>query len=121
PSIFSQMQSRPPSIAAQAADALTAAPVVEGSVEDLPRICWAGKHYVLDSHVLGPCSRGRRSWVMGHGWFLAGITARGALIPGREVWCCRHCDQQRKHVTYDASSTSSASTHLAKEHRIRKH
>lgn len=55
---------------------------------------------------------------MNHGWFLVGITAQGALLPGGEVWCCRHCDRRGKHSIYDASSTSSTSTHLAKEHSI---
>ncbi|KAK0721912.1 hypothetical protein B0T26DRAFT_749375 [Lasiosphaeria miniovina] len=61
PSIFAQLRSRPISIADQVTAALNAAPVIEGSIQDLPRIVWANKRYILDSQVHKKSSRGRTS------------------------------------------------------------
>ncbi|KAH7464971.1 hypothetical protein FOMA001_g16996 [Fusarium oxysporum f. sp. matthiolae] len=71
PPTFPRLGSRPKSIAKQYAAALALASTTDSSVDDLHKITWGQRRFVIASLLDRRKSRGRRSWIGNHGWFLA--------------------------------------------------
>jgi hypothetical protein len=116
PSAFDQLRSRAISVASQVEEALLHASPEDQTVADLFKIRWKQRSFVLESAINKKASRGRRSWIGAHGWFLVELgphqTAKSA------VWACRRCDEARKPQFFVIQSTTSAADHLKKEHRV---
>ncbi|KAG6980228.1 putative AC9 transposase [Fusarium oxysporum f. sp. conglutinans] len=117
PPTFPHLGSRPKSIAKQYAAALALASTTDSSVHDLHKITWGQRRFVIASLLDRRKSRGRRSWIGNHGWFLAELK-RDNTSSG-DIWCCRLCDDKGAPRFFNAQSTSSAQAHLYKlAHRI---
>jgi hypothetical protein len=84
----------------------------DASIEDLYRICWGTRQFVDAALLDKKKSRGRRSWINAHGWFLAELKADNTV--DGEIWCCRLCDNRGMPQFFSAQSTSSAANHLRK-------
>ncbi|SCO91193.1 uncharacterized protein FRV6_15321 [Fusarium oxysporum] len=112
PPTFPRLGSRPKSIAKQYAAALALASTTDSSVDDLHKITWGQRRFVIASLLDRRKSRGRRSWIGNHGWFLAELK-RDNTSSG-DIWCCRLCDDKGAPRFFNAQSTSSAQAHLYK-------
>jgi hypothetical protein len=109
---FASLGSRPKSIARQYEAASRQASTDDASVEDLHKITWGQRRFVIGSLLDRRKSRGRRSRIGNYGWFLAELRA-GNTSSG-DIWCCRLCDDKGTPQFFNAQSTSSAQTHLRK-------
>ncbi|KAM6513929.1 hypothetical protein FALCPG4_18882 [Fusarium falciforme] len=116
PPAFPRLGSRPKSIAKQYDAALALASTTDSSVDDLYKITWGQRRFVIASLLDRRKSRGRRSWIGNHGWFLAEL--RRDNTSSGDIWCCRLCDDKGTPRFFNAQSTSSAQAHLYKAHRI---
>jgi hypothetical protein len=112
PPTFPRLGSRPKSIAKQYDAALALASTADSSVDDLYKITWGQRRFVIASLLDRRKSRGRRSWIGNHGWFLAELK-RDNTSSG-DIWCCRLCDDKGAPRFFNAQSTSSAQAHLYK-------
>ncbi|KAF5701032.1 hypothetical protein FMUND_14071 [Fusarium mundagurra] len=112
PPAFPRLGSRSKAIAKQYDAALTLASTADSSVDDLYKIIWGQRRFVIASLLDKRKSRGRRSWIGNHGWFLAEL--RKDNISSGDIWCCRLCDDKGAPRFFNAQSTSSASAHLFK-------
>lgn len=112
PPAFPRLGSRPKSIAKQYDAALALASTTDSSVDDLYKITWGQRRFVIASLLDRRKSRGRRSWIGNHGWFLAEL-GRDNTSSG-DIWCCRLCDDKGTPRFFNAQSTSSAQAHLYK-------
>ncbi|KAM5529549.1 transposase-like protein [Fusarium oxysporum f. sp. phaseoli] len=116
PPAFPRLGSRSKAIAKQYDTALTLASTANSSIDDLYKIIWGQRRFVIASLLDKRKSRGRRSWIGNHGWFLAEL--RKDNTSSGDIWCCRLCDNKGAPRFFNAQSTSSASAHLFKAHRI---
>ncbi|KAH7471327.1 hypothetical protein FOMA001_g12965 [Fusarium oxysporum f. sp. matthiolae] len=116
PSMFPRLGSRPKSIAKQYDVALALASTADSSVDDLYKITWGQRRSAIASLLDRRKSKGRRSWIGNHGWFLAALE-RDNTSSG-DIWCCRLCDNKGAPRFFNAQSTSSAQAHLYKAHRV---
>ncbi|KAJ4263700.1 hypothetical protein NW764_016082 [Fusarium oxysporum] len=116
PPAFPRLGSRSKAIAKQYDAALTLASTADSSVDYLYKIIWGQRRFVIASLLDKRKSRGRRSWIGNHGWFLAEL--RKDNTSSGDIWCCRICDDKGAPRFFNAQSTSSASAHLFKAHRI---
>ncbi|KAK1973777.1 hypothetical protein LZ30DRAFT_609873, partial [Colletotrichum cereale] len=105
------------SIHNQARNASTIALPSCPSIEDIPKITWKNKVYVLESHLAKKKGRGHSSWIRHHGVFLVEIIDNST---GPSFWCCRLCDQRGDPRIFAIQSTTSAAEHLMKSHKIPK-
>ncbi|KAJ0131296.1 Uncharacterized protein HZ326_25613 [Fusarium oxysporum f. sp. albedinis] len=112
PPTFSRLRSRSKVIAKQYNAALALASTADSSVDDLCKIIWGQRRFVIASFLDKRKSRGRRSWIGNHGWFLAEL--RKDNTSSGDIWCCRLCDDKGAPRFFNAQSTSSASAHLFK-------
>ncbi|KAH7463402.1 hypothetical protein FOMA001_g18073 [Fusarium oxysporum f. sp. matthiolae] len=112
PPAFPRLGSRPKAIAKQYGAALTLASTADSSVDDLYKIIWGQRRFIIASLLDKRKSRGRRSWIGNHGWFLAEL--RKDNTSSGDIWCCRLCDNKGAPRFFNAQSTSSASAHLFK-------
>ncbi|KAF5701051.1 hypothetical protein FMUND_14060 [Fusarium mundagurra] len=112
PPAFPRLGSRSKAIAKQYDAALTLASTADSSVDDLYKIIWGQRRFVIASLLDKRKSRGRRSWIGNHGWFLAEL--RKDNTSSGDIWCCRLCDDKGAPRFFNARSTSSASAHLFK-------
>ncbi|RFN44005.1 transposase-like protein [Fusarium flagelliforme] len=112
PPTFSRLGSRSKVIAKQYDAALALASTADSSVNDLCKIIWGQRRFVIASLLDKRKSRGRRSWIGNHGWFLAEL--RKDNTSSGDIWCCRLCDDKGAPRFFNAQSTSSASAHLFK-------
>ncbi|KAG7408546.1 hypothetical protein Forpe1208_v012390 [Fusarium oxysporum f. sp. rapae] len=67
PPTFPGLVSRPESIAKQYAAPVALASTADSSIDDLHKIPWGQRRFVIASHLDWRKSRGRRSWVGNHG------------------------------------------------------
>jgi hypothetical protein len=109
---FPRLGSRPKSIAKQYDAALALASTTDSSVNDLYKITWGQRRFIIASLLDRRKSRGRRSWIGNHGWFLAEL--RRDNTSSGDIWCCRLCDDKGTPRFFNAQSTSSAQAHLYK-------
>jgi hypothetical protein len=109
---FASLGSRPKSIAEQYEAASRLASADDASVEDLYKITWGQRRFVIGSLLDRRKSRGRRSWIGNDGWFLAEL--RADSTSSGDIWCCRLCDDKGAPQFFNAQSTSSAQVHLRK-------
>ncbi|KAG8664278.1 hypothetical protein FPOAC2_14192 [Fusarium poae] len=116
PPTFSRLGSRSKVIAKQYDAALALASTADSSVDGLCKIIWGQRRFVIGSLLDKRKSRGRRSWIGNHGWFLAEL--RKDNTSSGDIWCCRLCDDKGAPRFFNAQSTSSASAHLFKAHGI---
>ncbi|KAG7408190.1 putative AC transposase [Fusarium oxysporum f. sp. rapae] len=86
------------------------------TVADLPRAVWRNKRYVLEESLSRKGSKGRKSWIKRHGFFLVEIDTNDS--PLSPYWACRLCDAKGQPEFFAAAATSSAADHLRKSHRI---
>ncbi|RKK58984.1 hypothetical protein BFJ69_g17339 [Fusarium oxysporum] len=112
PPAFPRLGSRSKAIAKQYDTALTLASTANSSIDDLYKIIWGQRRFVIASLLDKRKSRGRRSWIGNHGWFLAEL--RKDNTSSGDIWCCRLCDNKGAPRFFNAQSTSSASAHLFK-------
>ncbi|KAG6979747.1 hypothetical protein FOFC_17617 [Fusarium oxysporum] len=61
-------------------------------------------------------SKGQRSWIKRHGFFLVEIGTNDS--PLSPYWACHLCDAKSQPEFFAAAATSSAADHLRKSHRI---
>jgi hypothetical protein len=97
----------------QVADAILVTPGPDDTVDDLPKIFWpnpAGRRFILEGHLHKAKTRGRRTWIKDHGWFLTELQANNTEIDA--IWACGHCARAGKGIFYKAQSTSNAIDHL---------
>ena len=97
----------------QVADAILMTPGPDDTVDDLPKILWpnqAGRRFILEGHLHKAKTRGRRTWIKEHGWFLTELRANN--VETDTVWACGHCARAGKGVFYKAQSTSNSINHL---------
>ncbi|PNP51735.1 hypothetical protein FNYG_15879 [Fusarium nygamai] len=112
PPAFPRLGSRSKVIAKQYDAALALASTADSSVDDLCKIVRGQRRFVIASLLDKRKSRGRRSWIGNHGWFLAEL--RKDNTSSGDIWCCRLCDDRGAPRFFNAQSTSSASAHLFK-------
>ncbi|KAM6513115.1 hypothetical protein FALCPG4_015586 [Fusarium falciforme] len=86
------------------------------TVADLPQAVWRNKRYVLEESLSLRSSKGRKSWIKRHGFFLVEVDANDS--PLNPYWACRLCDTKGQPEFFAAAATSSAADHLRKSHRI---
>ncbi|KAJ3453164.1 hypothetical protein MRS44_018819 [Fusarium solani] len=82
------------------------------TVADLPRAIWRNKGYVFEESLSRKGSKGRKSWIKRHGFFLVEIDTND--IPLSPYWACRLCDAKGQPEFFAAAATSSAADHLRK-------
>jgi hypothetical protein len=114
---FDLLQNRAKTIAEQLRDARQLASPHQLELTDLPKAIWHTYRYVDASEIDKKKTRGRRSWVAHHGFYLTQVDATGTRAL-KMYWICRRCNESRRPAFYEASSTSNAMAHLAKEHRV---
>ena len=88
-------------------------PGPDDTVDDLPKILWpnqAGRRFILEGHLHKAKTRGRRTWIKEHGWFLTELRANN--VETDTVWAYGHCARAGKGVFYKAQSTSNSIDHL---------
>ncbi|EXK77393.1 hypothetical protein FOQG_17895 [Fusarium oxysporum f. sp. raphani 54005] len=100
PPTFSRLGSRSKVIAKQYDAALALASTADSSVDDLCKIIWGQRRFVIAS-LLDKRKKLRKD-----------NTSSG------DIWCCRLCDDKGAPRFFNAQSTSSASAHLFKAHGI---
>ncbi|KAG7402642.1 hypothetical protein Forpi1262_v018914 [Fusarium oxysporum f. sp. raphani] len=61
-------------------------------------------------------SKGRKSWIKRHGFFLVEIDTNDS--PLSPYWACHLCDAKGQPEFFAAAATSSAADHLRRSHRI---
>ncbi|KNB04833.1 hypothetical protein FOXG_19422 [Fusarium oxysporum f. sp. lycopersici 4287] len=86
------------------------------TVADLPQAVWRNKRYVLDEPLSRKGSKGRKSWIKRHGFFVVEIDTNNS--PLSPYWACRLCDAKGQPEFFAAAATSSAADHLRRFHRI---
>ncbi|KAF6820653.1 transposase-like protein, partial [Colletotrichum plurivorum] len=86
------------------------------TIEALPQAIWNNRRFVCDDSLATKGSRGRRTWIRNEGLFVREILPDGRK--GKAYWVCRRCDERHDLKLFDASSTSSASSHLKIKHRV---
>ena len=109
---LARLGTQPNSIAKQYEAASAVASTTDSTVDDLQKIIWGQRRFVIGSLLERRKSRGRRSWIGNHGWFLAELRANGTS--SGDIWCCRLCDNKGMPQFFNAQSTSSAQAHLRK-------
>lgn len=77
---------------------------------------WKDRHFVLESLLYRKTSRGRRSWIKDHRWFLVELGPQD-VIRG-SIWACSRCDASRKPQFFSVRSTTSSTDHLTKIHHL---
>ena len=85
-STLSLSRSKLKTVAKQIEEASTAAIPDASSVATLPKIHWRTRSFVLESQLDKKRSRGRRSWILNHGDFLAEL-GKDDQVKGH-VWSC---------------------------------
>jgi hypothetical protein len=80
------------------------------NVADVYKINWGSKTYILDGFFNKKKSRGRRSWIADHGWYLTELDSTNK--PASEMWTCKLCDEKGKPFFVKTQSTSGAARHL---------
>lgn len=80
-SAFNLMQTQAKTIAEQLRDARQLASPHQLELSDLPRVVWGTSRYVDSSEIDKKKTRGRRSWVAHHGFYLTQLdtTSRGTI------------------------------------------
>ncbi|RKK80768.1 hypothetical protein BFJ71_g15816 [Fusarium oxysporum] len=73
---------------------------------------WRNKRYVLEESLSRKGSKGRKSWIKRHGFFLVEIDTNDS--PLSPYWACRLCDAKGQPEFFAAAATSSAADHLRK-------
>ncbi|KAK4074631.1 hypothetical protein Purlil1_12926 [Purpureocillium lilacinum] len=106
----------PRSLASQLEQEPPAALPDHPTIADLPHALWRNKRYVLEESLSRKGSKGRKSWIRGHGLFVVEIDANN--VPLNPYWACRLCDAKGQSVLFAATATTSAADHLRKAHRI---
>jgi hypothetical protein len=91
PSTLSRPRPKLKTVAKQIEEASTAAVPDALSVAALPKIHWKTRSFVLESQLDKKRSRGRRSWILNHGDFLAEL-GKDDQVKGH-VWSCRACSE----------------------------
>jgi hypothetical protein len=76
------------------------------TVADLPRAVWRNKRYVLEESLSRKGSKGQRSWIKRHGFFLVEIGTNDS--PLSSYWAYRLCDAKGQPEFFAAAATSSA-------------
>lgn len=109
---FSSLGSQAKNIAKQYEAAYALASTNDSTVEDLYKITWGQRRFVIGTLLDRRKSRGRRSWIGNYGWFLAELNTDSS--PSGDIWCCRLCDDKGTPQFFNAQSTSSAQAHLRK-------
>lgn len=94
PPTFPRLGSRSKSIAKQYDAALALASTAYSSVDDLYKNTWGQRRFVIASLLDRRRSRGRRSWIGNHGWFLAELK-RDNTSSGN-IWCYRLCNDRAR-------------------------
>ncbi|KAL2198328.1 hypothetical protein P885DRAFT_33005 [Corynascus similis CBS 632.67] len=89
------------------------APVGYSTISELPKIVWQKRRFVLESQIQQKNSRGRRSWIGSHGFFLVELNPDETI--NESVWACQPCDKRGKATFFKAQGTSSAIDHLRKQ------
>ena len=116
-SAFPELRRRPKNIIKQIEDAAAFKSDSDVSnVAELPQLFWGDRRFVMEDHLYRENSRGRRTWVKDHGYFLAELE-RNLDVKG-VIWVCRRCAPSRPQI-FAAKSTSSPMRHLQEEHSIR--
>lgn len=82
------------------------------SVDDIPRILIGPKTYILESQIKTKSTNPRHSWVWRHG------TALVEMPSQTPYWLCNRCDEARKFVLFNASTSSNPRKHLKTKHGI---
>lgn len=82
------------------------------TIADLPQAVWRNKRYVLEESLSRKGSKGRKSWIKHHGYFLVEIDANDS--PLNPYWACHLCDAKGQPEFFAAAATSSAADHLRK-------
>jgi len=100
----------------QIAEAVAAASPDHLEVEDLYKIKWGTRRFILDGQFHKRKTRGRRSWISLHGHFLTELTADNKNKA--EVWSCSICDRRGTPQVFICQSTSSSIHHLNETHKI---
>jgi hypothetical protein len=115
PNAFAQIRSTPSSFIKQVNDAL--ASDIHGfvSASELPQISWRGKRYVLEQHLHRNKSKGRRSWIKDHGFFLLELVGDETKAA---YWACQACSLRNNPQFYNVQSTAAPLEHLRKVHRL---
>lgn len=116
-SAFNLLQTQAKTIAEQLRDARQLASPHQLKLNDLPRVVWRTSRYVDSSEIDKKKTRSRRSWVAHHGFYLTQLDATGTRAL-KSYWICRRCDESHCPAFCEASSTSNAMAHLAKQHRV---
>lgn len=101
-----------PDIIKQVEEAIQNAPVGDSTISDVRKIIWQRRRFVLESHIQKKKSKGRRSWIGKHGFFLAELNRDDTVK--EYLWACRLCDERGKATFFKAQSTSSSIDHLKK-------
>lgn len=113
-SAFSILQStNVNSLTNQVAEAVNFTPGPDDSINDIPKILWpwpSGRRFVLEGHIHRGNSRGRRTWIKAHGWFLTELRPNNTEL--ETFWVCGHCANAGKGLFYKAQSTSNPIEHL---------
>lgn len=86
-----------------------------GRVEDIPRIRWNSKEYVVERLLHKKGRSGRYSWVAQHGIYLTEVNTMQEAL--KSFWSCNECDKRQKTKLLDASSTGIIRNHL-ENHQI---
>lgn len=111
PSAFALL--RPPRNLASQLESTTQTALPDNlTVTDLPQAVWRNKRYVLEESLSRKGSKGRKSWIKHHGFFLVEIDANDS--PLNPYWACRLCDAKGQPEFFAAAATSSAADHLRK-------
>ncbi|KAH7142517.1 hypothetical protein DER46DRAFT_674344, partial [Fusarium sp. MPI-SDFR-AT-0072] len=76
------------------------------TVADLPRAVWRNKRYVVEESLSRKGSKGRKSWIKRHGFFLGEIDTNDS--PLSPYWVCRLCDAKGQPEFFAVAATSSA-------------
>ncbi|KAF5704799.1 hypothetical protein FMUND_12357 [Fusarium mundagurra] len=82
------------------------------TVANLLQAVWRNKRYVLGESLARKGSKGRKSWIMRHGFFLVEIDTNDS--PLSPYWACRLCDAKGPPEFFAAAATSSAADHFRK-------
>jgi hypothetical protein len=99
------------SIAQQLKDASIDAVSDADILEDLPRLFWQGRSFVLESWIHAKGQRGRKTWIKEHGTFLGELNAEGAVASRQ--FSCGYCDRAGASEFFNVTkATTSAADHL---------
>jgi hypothetical protein len=106
PTLSTLLRPRQNAIAKQIEEAGRHASPNDASVQDLYKIVWGSRLFVLDGLLNKRKTRGRRSWILSQGWFLTELSLR--LKVKGDVWCCKICDDKGILQFFSSQSTSAA-------------